>query len=778
MEKTRYIENRTDDIEDRLDSFIKNVKNNANITTNLQTELNNVKTTQTQHSTTLGQHSTAISDHEQRIGTNEQNITSIQSSKQDKLTFDELPTENSSNPVKSGGVYSALAGKQSTLTTAQQNAVDSGITSTEVLKIATNASNIASLQSGKQNLITTNSKLSSDLVDDTSATNKFVTSSEKITWNNKQNALTFDNVPTSGSTNPITSGGVFTTLASKGGVYRGTFNNWNAVPSSVDGYEQDNGGSKTPLKNDFIILNDSSGKLDDSAFLYLSNTTGARASLSVTYNGVTSTIVYYNATGESNAVVLNGIVNVYYNSNTGKWVVKTLRSCTFNNVNYSTNDVIAQWGYSSYQEQYIHYTSNTNGSLFIYDGVWKTDGKNGWNVVASVNSMSSGIITELNAKQDILTFDTTPTSSSSNPVTSGGVYTALSSKQPSITSSNKLSADLVDDGSTTNKFVTSTEKSTWNNKQSALTFDTTPTSSSTNPVTSGGVYTALSNKQNILTFDSSPTQDGTNPVTSGGVYSALNGKEETSNKITTVSSTSTDTEYPSAKAVYNRYKQNLDNISSLNTRLTTAEGNISSVQTQANTTQSSLNTTNSNVSALQTTMQTKESTSNKVTSISSGSTDVEYPTAKCVYDAIQQLNSHGIQIEMRSINKFGLANTGDASVVANRELTVNICTVKAPAGSKVYVLNFLKHRNYKSQSTTSGLATFGLLINGQTKCEMTNTKATCGIGELLGCEFTATGGYDQISVHLYSASSSSLVSFASTFCVVIGENIEVSQTSS
>lgn len=51
--------------------------------------------------------------------------------------------------------------------------------------------------------------------------------------------------------------------------------------------------------------------------------------------------------------------------------------------------------------------------------------------------------------------DSSPTQSSSKPVTSGGVYSALS------------------------------------NKQDTLTFDTTPTSSSTNPVTSGGIYNAL-----------------------------------------------------------------------------------------------------------------------------------------------------------------------------------------------------------------------------------------------------------------------------------------------
>ena len=37
-------------------------------------------------------------------------------SKQDKLTFDNSPTQNSINPVTSGGVYTALSGKQDTLT--------------------------------------------------------------------------------------------------------------------------------------------------------------------------------------------------------------------------------------------------------------------------------------------------------------------------------------------------------------------------------------------------------------------------------------------------------------------------------------------------------------------------------------------------------------------------------------------------------------------------------------------------------------------------------------
>ena len=97
---------------------------------------------------------------------------------QAKLTFDSAPTEDSENPVKSGGVYSALAGKQDTisdlstirrgaaagatavqpatletalaqkqdaLSSEQLDAVNSGITSADVEQITTNKNNISSV---------------------------------------------------------------------------------------------------------------------------------------------------------------------------------------------------------------------------------------------------------------------------------------------------------------------------------------------------------------------------------------------------------------------------------------------------------------------------------------------------------------------------------------------------------------------------------------------------------------------------------------------------------
>ena len=105
----------------------------------------------------------------------------------------------------------------------------------------------------------------------------------------------------------------------------------------------------------------------------------------------------------------------------------------------------------------------------------------------STQQMSEG----LSQKQDKLTIDSTPTTGSTNLVTSGGVKTEL------------------------------------NKKQDKLVFDSTPTAGSQRPVTSGGVKTELDKKQNTLTFDSVPTSGSTRPVTSGGVYTALANKLKT-----------------------------------------------------------------------------------------------------------------------------------------------------------------------------------------------------------------------------------------------------------
>ena len=140
----------------------------------------------------------------------------------------------------------------------------------------------------------------------------------------------------------------------------------------------------------------------------------------------------------------------------------------------------------------------------------------------------------------------------------------VSGLQSEITSSNKLSSDLVDDTNHTNKFVTANEKANWNNKSDF-----------------SGNYNDLSNKPTIPTKTSDLTNDSRfvneqtleSSINDVLVYVDMNfpdisGKENTSNKVTSLSSSSTDTQYPSAKCVYDI----VGDIETVLTTLTTGNG--------------------------------------------------------------------------------------------------------------------------------------------------------------------------------------------------------------
>jgi hypothetical protein len=60
---------------------------------------------------------------------------------------------------------------------------------------------------------------SADLQAHTGASDIHVTAADKSTWNGKQNALTFDAAPTAGSTNPVTSNGIYAALADAGKLF-------------------------------------------------------------------------------------------------------------------------------------------------------------------------------------------------------------------------------------------------------------------------------------------------------------------------------------------------------------------------------------------------------------------------------------------------------------------------------------------------------------------------------------------------------------------------------
>lgn len=95
------------------------------------------------------------------------------------------------------------------------------------------------------------------------------------------------------------------------------------------------------------------------------------------------------------------------------------------------------------------------------------------------------------------------------------------------------------------------------------------------------------------------------------------GKENESNKVTSLSASSTDTQYPSAKAVYDELSEKADS---------------SDIPTKTSDLTNDGDGTNAFLTAPA--ISGKENVSNKVTSLSGESTDSQYPSAKVVYDEL------------------------------------------------------------------------------------------------------------------------------------------------
>ena len=157
----------------------------------------------------------------------------------------------------------------------------------------------------------------------------------------------------------------------------------------------------------------------------------------------------------------------------------------------------------------------------------------------------SGLSAALAGKQNTLTFDSTPTTGSTNPVTSGGVKTALNGKADVGHVHDKIQDEdvraKVECGTVGNtdagKIKLSVEDSEGEAQTAEITAsnidnlkralsdpDSTPTSNSTNLVTSGGVNTALNGKMDNKTIDASPTSNADHLVSSKGVKNALEKK--------------------------------------------------------------------------------------------------------------------------------------------------------------------------------------------------------------------------------------------------------------
>lgn len=141
----------------------------------------------------------------------------------------------------------------------------------------------------------------------------------------------------------------------------------------------------------------------------------------------------------------------------------------------------------------------------------------------SIDLPNENAITGITYSNGILTL--TKQSGGTSTVDISGLISGLQSE---ITNNNKLSSDLVDDTNKTNKFTNETEKATWNGKYNK------PSGGIPKTDLSSDVQTSLEKADTALQ-----------------AHQDISGKEDKSNKVTELSDSSTDAQYPSAKAVYN-----------------------------------------------------------------------------------------------------------------------------------------------------------------------------------------------------------------------------------
>lgn len=143
----------------------------------------------------------------------------------DKPTIPTVPTNVSAFNNDAGYLtqHQDISGKadKSEMSVTDGTGTDADKT-TITLKTGTSATVLKSHQSlsGKQDVIDSSHKLSADLVDDTNTTNKFTNATEKQTWNNKQDALTFNTAPSSNN-KVATMADVPTTMGASGSGHKG-----------------------------------------------------------------------------------------------------------------------------------------------------------------------------------------------------------------------------------------------------------------------------------------------------------------------------------------------------------------------------------------------------------------------------------------------------------------------------------------------------------------------------------------------------------------------------
>ena len=378
---------------------------------------------------------------------------------------------------------------------------------------------VGALIAGLQTEITSSNKLDADLVDDSTSTNKFVTSSDKTTWNSKQDAISDLSAIRTNATNGASA---YTTIQGYG----------NIVTHNVSEFATSAQGT----------LADSAVQPADLATVA---TTGS-------YNDLSNKPTIPAAQVNSDWNATSGVAQIL-----NKPTIPTDTSDLTNGAGYITSSALSGYAVDS---AVVHKTGNetvggvktfssdmyiTNNQPFLY--LRQTSFDKG-DVPASQISASVNFLDG----SEVLSGAHQLSSIGTEILTSGDIRCFLRAFKNAVNVSTNAQIAIYypTTGSAYTECPTPTENTTTSKQIDTVGARNTALSSyvlhsSLATVATSGSYNDLTNKPTIPT-DTSDLTNGAGYITS----SALSGYQTTSNLVTSISSSSTNTQYPSAKCVY------------------------------------------------------------------------------------------------------------------------------------------------------------------------------------------------------------------------------------
>lgn len=330
---------------------------------------------------------------------------------------------------------------------------------------------LTQLLAGKQDVIDAQHKLSADLVDDSTTTNKFTNATEKQTWNSKQDALVSGtNIKTINNESILGSGNINI----QGGGGSQVQSDWNQSDNTAVDYiknkpdlseyatkaELDDVESEIPTLPSHIVTDENYVHTDNN----YTNTEKEKLSELENYD---DSGIRQELDGKVDKELGKGLSTNDYTNEDKQKVNSALQS--------ETDPTVPQW---AKQPNKPSYTSQEVGAL-------PNSTKYGSTIDLAMDS-ATYVLTLSLKDQDGTVLNTKTVDLPIESVVVNGMYDATNKKivltlqsgstidvpvgdlvaglQTEITSVNMLDADLVDDTNSTHKFVTLQEKQAWNNK--------------------------------------------------------------------------------------------------------------------------------------------------------------------------------------------------------------------------------------------------------------------------------------------------------------------------